>query len=117
MKKFSVRQLVLQVIFLLCVCTRLFSQNIGIGGTPDASAKVDIQSSNSGFLLPRLTQAQRDSITSPAAGLMIYNTTSNCLNFWTGSNWNILCNALCNSIGGTAAAGADSLECGDSTTI
>jgi uncharacterized protein (TIGR02145 family) len=55
--------------------------------TPDTSAILDVFSTNKGFLPPRLTTAQRDAIATPAAGLMIYNTTVNCLQWWNGSYW------------------------------
>jgi hypothetical protein len=52
----------------------LFSQ-VGIGTiTPDASASLDIESTTSGILIPRLTQTQRDGIITPATGLLIYQT-------------------------------------------
>jgi len=61
---------------------------VGIGTTtPNASAKVEIASTTQGFLPPRLTTVQRDAIASPAAGLTIYNTTVNCLQWWNGSIW------------------------------
>jgi uncharacterized protein (TIGR02145 family) len=51
-----------------------------IGGTdPDTSAVLDIQSLNKGVLLPRLSMSQRDAIISPATSLVIFNTTTNCL--------------------------------------
>ncbi len=55
--------------------------------TPDQSAILDVFSTNKGFLPPRLTTAQRDAIAAPAAGLMIYNTTVNCLQWWNGAVW------------------------------
>ena len=58
---------------------------VGIGtSSPHASAKVEIASTTQGFLPPRLTTAQRDAIASPAVGLVIFNTTTNCLNFYVG---------------------------------
>jgi uncharacterized protein (TIGR02145 family) len=61
---------------------------VGIGTiTPSASAKVEIASTTQGFLPPRMTTAQRDAILSPAAGLTIYNTTVNCLQWWNGTIW------------------------------
>lgn len=52
--------------------------NIGIGTTePDVSSVIDIFSESKGFLMPRLSTLQRDEITDPATGLMIYNTTLN----------------------------------------
>lgn len=64
---------------------------VGIGTTPDASAKLDVSSSTQGFLPPRLTTAERDAIATPAVGLVIYNTTTNCLNFYVGAGWNETC--------------------------
>ena len=34
-----------------------------------------------------MTDTQRDDITSPATGLTIYNTTTDKLNFFNGTNW------------------------------
>jgi uncharacterized protein (TIGR02145 family) len=49
--------------------------NVGIGtSSPNNSAKVEISSTTQGFLPPRMTQAQRDGILSPAEGLLIYQT-------------------------------------------
>ncbi len=42
--------------------------------TPDASAALDITSTTGGLLVPRMTAAQRDAITSPSQGLMIFCT-------------------------------------------
>jgi len=48
---------------------------IGIGTTsPHPSAEVDVNSSDKGFLVPRLTTLQRDAISNPSPGLIIYNT-------------------------------------------
>ena len=40
----------------------------------DASAMLDIKNTGKGMLIPRMTQVQRDAISSPAGGLMIYQT-------------------------------------------
>ena len=48
---------------------------VGIGTTsPDNSAALEVQSTTKGFLLPRVTNAQMNAITSPAEGLMVYCT-------------------------------------------
>ena len=44
------------------------------GSLPDNSAMLDIKSTAKGMLIPRMTQTQRNAITSPANGLMIYQT-------------------------------------------
>ena len=47
----------------------------GIGTTsPDASAQLDVSSTTKGFLPPRMTEFERDAISSPADGLVIYQT-------------------------------------------
>lgn len=61
---------------------------VGIGTTnPAATAILDIQSTTQGFLPPRMTTEQRDAITTPAEGLMIFNSTTKKLNFYNGTAW------------------------------
>jgi hypothetical protein len=78
------------------------SGKVGVGtSTPAASAKLDITSTVQGFLPPRMTEAQRNLINSPATGLMVY--CSNCGSaggepeYYNGTSW-------VNMIGGLAAA-------------
>ena len=62
--------------------------NVGINTTmPDASAVLDLNSTNKGFLPPRITTAQRNTISSPAEGLVIYNTDEKALNVYNGIAW------------------------------
>ncbi|GAA3621682.1 hypothetical protein GCM10022397_04290 [Flavivirga jejuensis] len=61
---------------------------VGIGTTtPDPSSILDITSTTQGFLPPRMTEIQRDAITSPAEGLFIYNTDSKCFQYYKGMVW------------------------------
>ena len=47
--------------------------NVGINTTnPDASAKLQVDSTTSGFLPPRMTNTERNNITSPQIGLIVY---------------------------------------------
>ena len=57
------------------------------GSSADASAMLEVKSTNKGFLPPRMTETQRNAIVSPATGLMIYNTTSNSLDFFNATRW------------------------------
>lgn len=48
---------------------------VGIGtAVPHSSAQLDITSTTKGLLMPRMTQAQRTAIATPAAGLLVYQT-------------------------------------------
>ena len=62
---------------------------VGIGTTtPDASSALDITSTTKGLLIPRMTAAQRDAISSPAIGLMIYQTDGTVgFYYYNGSSW------------------------------
>jgi hypothetical protein len=75
---------------LLLFCTPLLAQNIAINSTgaiPDASAMLDVQSTTKGMLIPRMTTAQRTAIASPAAGLLVYDNTTNSFWFKSASRW------------------------------
>jgi uncharacterized protein (TIGR02145 family) len=75
---------------------------VGVGTTtPNGSAALDITSTTSGLLPPRMTEAQRDLIGTPAAGLMVYCTDCGANGepqFYNGTSW-------VNMVGGGAAAG------------
>ena len=62
---------------------------VGIGTTtPDASSALDITSTTKGLLIPRMTETQRDAITSAATGLMIYQTDGTVgFYYYNGSSW------------------------------
>jgi len=64
------------------------SGQVAIGtATPDASAQLEINSTNRGVLFPRMTTTQRNAISSPADGLVIYNTTDNKLQVRAAGSW------------------------------
>lgn len=71
--------------------TTISSGNIGIGvASPDISSILDLTSTTKGFLMPRMTTTQRDAISSPASGLMIYDSTVNKVSVYNGSVWKYL---------------------------
>ena len=63
--------------------------NVAIGTTQvDTSALLNLSSTNSGLLMPRMTKTQRDAISSPATGLLIYqmdNTPG--FYYYNGTAW------------------------------
>ncbi len=62
--------------------------------TPDASAILELDASNKGFLLPRLTSSERDAIVNPAEGLMIYNKDISCIEYFDNTFWVNICDGL-----------------------
>jgi microcystin-dependent protein len=65
-----------------------FNPGVGIGTTtPSTKAALDVSSTTQGFLPPRMTSAQRNAISSPPAGLQIFNADRRCLEFYTGAEW------------------------------
>lgn len=67
------------------------NDNIGSGtATPVASAKLELVSTTKGLLIPRMTTTQRDAISSPAVGLMVYNTTDSAFNYYRLSGWSAI---------------------------
>ena len=58
--------------------------------TANASAQLDVSSTTRGFLPPRMTTTQKNAIASPAAGLVVYDSTTNKLQCYNGSTWNDL---------------------------
>jgi len=66
------------------IFTVLRTGNVGIGTTsPAASSLLDVTSTTKGFLPPRMTTVQKNAIATPAAGLVIYDTTLNKLCVFT----------------------------------
>jgi trimeric autotransporter adhesin len=67
----------LTILSIIIASKALNAQGIAINSdnsNPDASAMLDVKSTAKGLLIPRMTQAQRNAISNPAAGLMIYQT-------------------------------------------
>lgn len=83
------KKLCLSVLITLLV-TLAFAQGVSInptGNDPDTSAMLDVSSTSKGLLLPRLTTVQRDAISLPATGLLVYNTTTSTFDYYNGTAW------------------------------
>jgi hypothetical protein len=98
----------------------------GIGTTsPHASAKFEVFSENKGFLPPRMTASQRNNISSPAAGLMVYQTDGTSgLYYYNGTAWIYIINSTTNVVsvvnggtGTTTATGTGSVVLNTSPTL
>ena len=94
---------------LLIICTLVLLAATGVGAQvginadnalPDSSAMLDVQSTNKGILVPRMTATQRDAIANPATGLLVYVNTDSSFYYFDGTTWLKL-------TGGTISALAD----------
>jgi len=77
------------ILILFLTCTVGLSQvAVNMDGTSaDPSAILDVKSTSLGFLPPRMTTSQRNSIGSPAEGLTVYDNTLKNIFFHNGSTW------------------------------
>jgi len=68
-----------------------FAQGLSVnttGAVANSSAILDASSTTQGVLVPRMTTAQRNAISSPATGLMIFQTDGTAgFYYYTGSAW------------------------------
>jgi hypothetical protein len=116
MKKTYLKNSIFVVIQLLFVCVFFanlsFGQNnVGInatGANPDPSAALDVDATNKGLLIPRLTTVQRLAIANPANGLLVYDLDLKCIYFYDATilGWLSLCDNSAVVTGPTGPTGA-----------
>jgi len=101
LKEIQFRLLTLLVTTLLCAVPAVSQVNIGEDSNPHGFSVLEISTDilKGGLRLPQLTTKERDALdinSSPilAEGLIIYNTDTNCLNFWNGNRWISLCASI-----------------------
>lgn len=101
MKKIMIKQICCIGMLLAGMgITSAYSQGVKIGGQSgvvDPTAVLELESQTQGMLFPRMSQAQRNAIVSPAQGLVLFNTSSNCLQIYIGNVWHDVqceCNAF-----------------------
>ncbi len=70
----------------------LVEGNVGIGRSVKPKAILDITSTTSGFLPPRMTAAERDAIVNPPEGSIVYvnDETIKEYNYYDGTSWQAL---------------------------
>jgi len=78
-------------IIIISYTSNAQTHNVGIsddtGFIPNTSAILHLNSNNKGFLAPRLTTQQRNSIVYPARGLLVFDKTLNQFMFWDSLQW------------------------------
>ncbi len=90
-----------QLMVFLIFSFQMMSQT-GIGTTtPHASAKLEVNATDKGFLPPRVTltsSSDNSTIPNPATGLLVYNTGTNAglragYYYWNGTDWTTIATA------------------------
>ena len=71
------------------------------GSNPDASAMLDVTSTDKGMLIPRMDSTSRKNIANPAIGLMVYDSTTNSFWYYANSDWNNISAILSDADGDT----------------
>jgi len=76
----------LATLFIILFSFSGINAQVGIGTTsPDASAILEVKSSDKGLLPPRIVDV--DDISSPVEGLLIYDLNAKCMRYFNGSVW------------------------------
>ncbi|MCD4735956.1 MAG: hypothetical protein K8R53_07930 [Bacteroidales bacterium] len=84
------------ILLMVCLGSNLFGQGVAItndGTDPDNSAMLDVKSTTMGLLAPRMTATERDAITAPATGLLVYVTDDNNFYYYNSSAWTLVTGA------------------------
>ena len=93
MKKLTnhVNLILIILCFILNVNQKSSAQNIVVTDsstyTADPSAVLDVESDTKGMLIPRMTTTQRNAISNPAEGLLVYDVTESSFYFRQGTEW------------------------------
>jgi len=82
----------LNLLFFTLFTTTSYSQ-VGVNTSfPSSSSILDAVSTTKGILIPRMTSDEREAIVNPVVGLLIFNTDTNCFNYYTSKNkWFEIC--------------------------
>jgi hypothetical protein len=79
------------ILIFILFCISALSAQVGIGTeTPDASSMLDITSTSKGILVPRMTEAQKNAISNPPVGLLVYQTNGQAFYYKDHFWWKIL---------------------------
>jgi sugar lactone lactonase YvrE len=90
---FSAKSTICTIATLLCIQI-VMAQSVGIGtASPKPSARLEVNSTTQGILIPTLTSAQRNTISNPATGLLVFQSDGTPgFYYYTGTNWLSLAN-------------------------
>ena len=98
-----IKEIISGILVLFLFPIIIEAQNVAITDDasyiPENSAMLDVKSIDKGMLIPRMTQAQRDAIISPATALLIYQTDNNPGYYYYEGYWKIVGSASADNLG------------------
>lgn len=90
-KSFNLFSLFAAILFISIIPTVVAQTGVriaGTAGTADPSSMLDVTSNSKGILIPRMLQSERTGISSPATGLLVYQTDgSKGFYYFDGAIW------------------------------
>lgn len=90
------------ILLLTTITLNIYSQNVAITDddtySAHTSAMLDVKSITKGLLVPRLTTVQRNSISSPANGLLVFDTTLGGFYYYNGTSWSNLTSGITSNL-------------------
>ncbi len=95
-RKLNIMKKTILLLTITLLTVTMYSQ-VAINTTGDVavpSAMLEVTSTTKGMLIPRMTTAQRNDISSPATGLLVFDTTTGGFWYFGGSSWTDLSSGL-----------------------
>lgn len=89
-QRFNMREFRHTVILILVSVAAAYGQqqNMGVGTlTPDQSALLELQATDMGFLITRMTTSEKLAINNPATGLLVYDLDTQSFWYFDGTQW------------------------------
>ncbi len=120
MDNIRLNKIIIMIIFTMFYSSYTTGQNMGIGSSlfiPDSSALLELQATDKGLLLPRLTSAQRDNIINPAQSLLIFNISTNCFETFVNGQWRSIWCDPCSSFSINVSTSSDTICEGDNAVL
>lgn len=78
---------ILKFILLTLLCFESIAQSVTIDPSSNNSKILEVNSKNKGFMPPKMTTTERNAISNPEIGLLIFDTSKSSLYMYDGQNW------------------------------
>ncbi|MGB0932911.1 MAG: fibrinogen-like YCDxxxxGGGW domain-containing protein [Lishizhenia sp.] len=81
------------LLLISIICSNALLAQVKIGDNPSSiasSSLLELESTNKAFTPPRMTTLQKEAISNPLVGSVVYDTEINCLSYYNGFIWSCL---------------------------